>query len=422
MTDEGSSPLIEAKSGLTKASLPDAFFSCLYRAISPYRGCAHGCAYCDGRAEKYYVEGVFDRDVAVRHNAAEAIARDVARGAASLEEGAIGIGSGVTDVYQPLEARLALTRASLERMADTGQAIVVLTKNALVLRDFDLLSRFRKALVMVTVTTLDPALAATLEPGASTPAERLEVVERARGAGFFAGVMAMPLCPGLSAERASTERLFAACRDSGAQFIQPGGLTLRPGRQKEHFNAVLSEHRPDLLPLYSNLFSENRVSGMPKADARQMDEMTWWHRFLDEQKIPTHIPHAIHRELLSVPDSVFVLLCHMIELFSTRNVSTARLKKSLDRYASWLTAERTSLRRKRARACATDPFPVTRELTDRLRSLAQAPEMSKKPPIVSLAKSLETVLENERLSAFLRDVIVNNAVFDYSTLSLSAPS
>ena len=415
MPDEETLPRLEAKSGLKKASLPDPFFASFYRAISPYRGCAHGCAYCDGRAERYYVEGVFDRDVVVRHNAAEAIGRDVTRGEATLEEGAIGIGSGVTDVYQPLEARLSLTRASLERMADTGQAVVVLTKNALVLRDFDLLSRFRKALVMVTVTTLDPALASILEPGASTPAERLGVVERARKAGFHAGVMAMPLCPGLSTGRESAERLFGSCRNSGAEFIQPGGLTLRPGRQKDHFNAVLSGYRPDLLPLYSRLYSENRASGMPGPDARETGEIAEWFRYLDGERIPTRVPHSIHRELLSPPDSVFVLLCHMAELYAQREVSTARLKKSLDRYARWLADERTSLRRKRARACATDPFPVTRELTDRLVSLARGSGLSSE-------KSLDTLLDNARLASFLREVILEKKTFDYPTLSLVPPS
>ncbi len=424
MTDDATVPRLEAKSGITKASLPDPFFACLHRALSAYRGCAHGCAYCDGRAERYYVDGVFDRDVAARFNVAEAIGRDADRGFASLEEGAIGVGSGVTDVYQPLEARLALTRASLERMADTGQGIVILTKNTLILRDFDVLSRFRNALVMVTVTTLDTRLAALLEPGASSPAERLAVVESARKAGFRSGVMAMPLCPGLSAERESADRLFAACRDSGAQFIQPGGLTLRPGRQKEHFMTALSGYRPDLLPLYGDLFSENRASGMPKTGNRETEKMTRWFRVLDESGMPTKIPHSIYREHLSLPDAVFVLLCHMADLYGTRGVSTARLRASLDRYAEWLAAERTALRRKRIRPCPTDPFPLTRELTGRLVSLASEDSARREKPAVSgpdisRAKSLDDILDNERLSLFLGDVILNGAVFDYPTLSLS---
>ncbi len=424
MPDDGSVPRIEAKSGISKGSLPDPFFACLHRALSAYRGCAHGCAYCDGRAERYYVDGVFDRDVAARFNVAEAIGRDAERGFAALEEGAIGVGSGVTDVYQPLESRLALTRASLERMADTGQAVVILTKNALILRDFDLLSRFRKALVMVTVTTLDDDLAAILEPGASPPSERLAVVERARKAGFHSGVMAMPLCPALSAESDSAERLFAACRDSGAQFIQPGGLTLRPGRQKEHFLSVLSAYRPDLLPLYGDLFAENRASGMPKADALAAREMTRWFRYLDEACIPTKIPHSIYRELLSPPDAVFVLLCHMAELYANRGVSTTRLRKSLDRYSEWLANERTALRRRRVRPCPTDPFPLTRVLTERLVGLAseargRRAEPAKPETGLSQAKSLGDIIDNERLSRFLEDVILNGAVFDYSRLSLA---
>ena len=91
---------IEAKSGLSRARLPDAFLVSLYRALAPYRGCGHGCAYCDGRAERYYVDGDFERDIAVRRNLPERVALDVA---ASREYGAVCIGSGVTDVYQPAE-------------------------------------------------------------------------------------------------------------------------------------------------------------------------------------------------------------------------------------------------------------------------------------------------------------------------------
>lgn len=426
MPGEVTIPRLEAKSGIAKASLPDAFFACLHRALSAYRGCAHGCAYCDGRAERYYVEGVFDRDVAARFNVGKAIGRDVDRGVASLEEGAIGVGSGVTDVYQPLEARLALTRASLERMADTGQGIVILTKNALILRDFDLLSRFKRALVMVTVTTLDEGLSSLLEPGASPPSERLAVVERARKAGFHSGVMAMPLCPGLSTSVESTERLFAACRDSGAQFVQPAGLTLRPGRQKDHFMSAISGYRPDLIPLYEKLYSGNRPSGMPTCGRRETDEMTGWHRRLDEAGIPARIPHAVYRELLSPPDAVFVLLCHMAELYASRGVATDRLKKSLDRYAEWLASERTALRRKRVRSCGTDPFPITRALTERLVSLARAgacrPDAtpSAESP-ASRERSLDDILDNGRLASFLREVILNDAVFDYPSLALSVP-
>ncbi|MCD1653803.1 hypothetical protein K7J14_03700 [Treponema zuelzerae] len=160
---------IEAKTGLARARLPEAFLVSLYRALAPYRGCAHGCIYCDGRAEKYYVEGDFARDISVRENLPEIIARDVSAGVGAREFGAICIGSGVTDVYQGVEAELGLTRKTLEILSETGLPLVILTKSDLIQRDFDVISRFPKAVVIFTATTINAADAARLEPGASPP-------------------------------------------------------------------------------------------------------------------------------------------------------------------------------------------------------------------------------------------------------------
>ena len=104
---------IEAKTGLSKGMFPEPFLVALYRAQAPYRGCAHGCQYCDGRAEKYYVEGDFEKDICVRANLPGLVASDVAAGTAAREYGAVCIGSGVTDVYQPIERELELTRRTL---------------------------------------------------------------------------------------------------------------------------------------------------------------------------------------------------------------------------------------------------------------------------------------------------------------------
>ncbi len=225
-----------AKTGLARAALPDTFLVSLYRATAPYRGCGHGCRYCDGRAEKYYVDGDFERDIIVRENVAEAVARDVADGVALRESGAVALGSGVTDVYQPIEKELGLTRKTIEALVPTGLPIGVLTKSDLVLRDFDLFAKFPAAFVAVTITTMDERLAALLEPGAPPPEARIEVIRRARAAGFHAGIMAMPMCPGIDDDEESFARVAEAAKEAGAEFVYPGGVTLRPGRQKDFFS------------------------------------------------------------------------------------------------------------------------------------------------------------------------------------------
>ncbi len=422
---------IEAKSGISRGTLPEPFLVSLYRALAPYRGCGHGCAYCDGRAEKYFVEGIFDREIGVRFNLAERIRDDIGRGVAAKEYGAVAIGSGVTDVYQGYEGRFALTRSALEALLPSAQPIVILTKNDRIFRDFDLLSRFPQALVILTITTLDARKASLLEPGASTPARRLEAVKRAREAGFRSGVMAMPLCPGITDGEDEVRALVRECAAAGAEFVYPGGLTLRPGRQKDHFFALLAREWPGLMSTYRDLYGENRPSGAPLRQAsRELEGRL--SAILREEAMPAMIPHGVYRDLLSVPDALFVLLCHMQSLYAERGVDTGPLKAATERYGGWLAEERKALRRKRlpegsrnAESAGLfgdlnqdgptgDPeasgipkagrFPITEALEGRLRE-----------------RPFADVCGNERLGALMDRLISENGVFDYPTLSLKRP-
>jgi DNA repair photolyase len=395
--------IIEAKTAIGKGPLAEPFLVSLYRVTAPYRGCGHGCRYCDGRAEKYYVEGDFERDISVRSNLPELAAREVAQGIAAREFGAAGIGSGVTDVYQPLERELCLTRRTLEALVPAQLPIVILTKNALILRDFDILAKFPRALVIVTVTTVNGPQAALLEPGASTPAERLDVVARAKEAGFMAGVMAMPFCPGISDAADSVNALLAAAEKAGADFVYPGGLTLRPEKQKNEFLALVDESFPELRPLYDDLYRENRQSGMPLVQ-RSAPLAREWDRLLRARGMPQMIPHAVYRELLSPADSLFVLFCHMENLFSLRGVDTRPLHAATERFAEWVKEERTALRRKRITVVPSDPFPVSRILDEKFASVCKTPD--------SLAK----IIGNQKL-ARLGHEVAQGAVFDYSLLA-----
>ena len=395
---------IEAKTGLTKAIFPDAFLVSLYRAQAPYRGCGHGCTYCDGRAEKYYVEGCFERDLSVRENLPGLVSADILRGVASREYGAICIGSGVTDVYQPLEKELELTRRTLQALIPARLPVVILSKSALILRDFDLLAQFPRVLVIVTVTTTDVETAGILEPGASTPGDRLEVVRRAKEAGFFTGVMAMPLCPGISDAPEQSRALFDASRSAGADFVFPGGLTLRPGRQKDLFLAMVDERYPGLAPLYQDVYRENRPSGSPLASYAN-PVMKDWNTYLENRRIPGMIPHFVYRELLSLPDSLFVLLQHLRSLYSMKGVDTRPLVKASGLYGTWLKANRTALRRKRIAQLDSDPFPITRILTEKLVG------------ICNTQGGFGVLCGNPKLGRLVSSIVNEGACFDYPTLT-----
>ncbi len=408
---------IEAKTCLSRAPLPDAFLVSLYRALAPYRGCGHGCLYCDGRAEKYFVEGDFARDVAVRQNLAELAARDAAAGFTAREYGAICIGSGVTDVYQPIEKELGLTRRTLEQLAETGVPIVILTKNDLILRDFDILSRFPHALVIVTVTTVNGTDAARLEPGASPPDRRLAVVREAKARGFSSGVMAMPLCPGISDSDESFTAVLSAAKEAGADFVYPGGLTLRPGCQKDIFLSLIDEHYPALRPEYDELYGENRQSGMPRND-RSAEFHSRLDRLGRQHGLAQRVPFSVYRRLLAAPDALFVLFCHMEHLYSLRGVDTRPLKAATDRYAAWLSAERTALRRKRIPVVSSEPFPITRILEERFAELMAGGGGERSLAADSGSRSLAAILGNDRLASLASAVLRDGADFDYGSLTV----
>jgi DNA repair photolyase len=109
-------------------------FSGLY-GFSPYMACSHACRYCDGRAERYHVEGDFDHDIVIRENAAERLRAELPR---LREWGPICVSSGVSDPYQPIEKEKQLTRQCAEILAESNFPVIIHTKSALALNDLDL--------------------------------------------------------------------------------------------------------------------------------------------------------------------------------------------------------------------------------------------------------------------------------------------
>lgn len=188
-------------------------------SLNPYRGCVHGCAYCYARPTHEYLglnSGLdFETKILVKHAAPSLLRQFLLRPSWSPEEIAF---SGVTDCYQPAERQFALTRSCLEVALEFRQPIGVITKNALVVRDLDLLAELaalRLVNVFVSLTTLDAALARDLEPRTSAPAARLRAVRMLAEARVPVGVMTAPIIPGLN--DAEIPALLTAAREAGAR-------------------------------------------------------------------------------------------------------------------------------------------------------------------------------------------------------------
>lgn len=386
----------DVKKVLRKGSSVDSFFVGKY-SLSPYQACAHGCLYCDGRAERYWVEGEFDRDIVIRRNAAEILAAEVLK---LRERGIVFIGSGISDAYQPAEADERLMPACGRILADRGLPVTILTKSSLIGRDLDLWTEIHgKAgfLLMVSLITLDDRLRAVFEPAASPIEERIETLRAFKRRGCFIGAAAMPFLPYLADRDEDFEALASRLAEIGVDFVLPGGLTLRPGRQKDLFFDTLRRAFPDLVPRYEDLYSENRASGAPR-DAYAGERQKRAVKAFLRAGIPVVVPHRIYRGRIPVYDEIGVLIDQMTRHYADYGAAVLRLKDARDRYRVWLSERKRVFNRSR-----------------RLREEDLAGELK------TLASSAgwADFLGNAKLADFLRDVIVERRIFNEKTLRLS---
>ncbi len=215
-------------------------------SINPYRGCEHGCIYCYARPTHSFLNlspGLdFETRIVAKVNAADRLREALsARAYAPMQ---LNLGS-VTDAYQPAERRLKITRSVIEVLVEARHGFSVITKSSLIERDIDLIAPMaeqKMAAVYVSLTTLDPALARTLEPRAAAPHRRLRTIETLAQAGIPVGVSVSPLIPFLN--EPELERILQAARDAGASMAFSVVLRL-PWEVNPLFQNWLDEHVPD---------------------------------------------------------------------------------------------------------------------------------------------------------------------------------
>ncbi len=187
--------------------------------INPYRGCEHGCIYCFARPYHEYLGfscGMdFETKLMAKPDAAELLRRELASPNWKPEPIVM---SAITDIYQPIEHKLRISRGCLEVLAECGQPVTTMTKSALVLRDTDLWSRLAEmnaGRVTVTLVTLDSDLAQKLEPRASSPMARLRIIRELTAAGIPVTVNIAPVIPGLT--DVELPQIMSAVADAGAR-------------------------------------------------------------------------------------------------------------------------------------------------------------------------------------------------------------
>ncbi|WP_018248766.1 SPL family radical SAM protein [Orenia marismortui] len=365
-------------------------------SFSPYSACQHACKYCDGRAEKYYVEGDFEKDIVVRENIAELLEEELSR---TRELGIISIGSGVSDPYQPIEAEEKLMQQSAEVLAKYNLPVNIMTKSALAMRDIDIWEKINLkngVTLMVSLTFINDNLRGIFEPGASSVEERLEMLKKFKERGIYVGVLAMPFIPYISDTKKNLMSLLKKLEEIGVDFIIPGALTLRPGKQKDIFMDIIKNKFPQLLGKFKNLYRENRQSGIPIYSYRQQVDEKIDEIFM-QSSISLHLPHYLYRNQFPLYDEIYILLNHMQDLYSKRGIDISALEDSLKRYSQWLIKEKKSFNRKRNLNYTA--------LEQKLLFLIYSGELIK-------------LIKNKKMSKFIEEVVLERRTFDYIKLKL----
>ncbi len=232
-----------ARSIISRNDSPDVPFE---QSINPYRGCEHGCIYCFARPSHAYLNlspGLdFETKLFAKTNAAELLRAELARPGYRVSP--INLGAN-TDPYQPIERRYRITRQVIEVLAECRHPFTIVTKNALVERDLDLIAPMAQANLaraFISVTSLDNKLAAKLEPRASAPHRRIEAIRTLNAAGVPCGVLVAPIIPMLTDHW--LEQILQRAHDAGARMA--GYTVLRlPWELKQLVKEWLELHFPD---------------------------------------------------------------------------------------------------------------------------------------------------------------------------------
>ena len=239
-----------------------------------YRGCTHGCIYCDSRSECYHINHLFE-DIEVKENAIELLEDSLRR---KRNKCMIATGS-MTDPYMPLEEKIKMTQKAIETVYRCGFGFTVITKSSLVLRDLELLQAINskaKCVVQMTLTTYNDSLCKILEPNVAVTSERFVVLKTLRDAGIPTVVWLTPILPFINDTAENIEGILQYCIEAKVfGIICFGmGLTLRDGN-REYFYKNLDKSFPGLKEIYTKRYG-NGYSVMSPHNARLMNLFRTW--------------------------------------------------------------------------------------------------------------------------------------------------
>jgi DNA repair photolyase len=291
---------IVVKSVLSKKKRRDSWFLDEY-TLNPYEGCSMNCQYCYLRGSKYGKN--MEDTLSVKKNGLEILDRQLSYRKRKQQYGLIALASA-TDPYLKAEATWKMTQGFLRLILKHHFPVLIITRSPPVLRDVELLKAIDRsailpadlsgrlnhgAIVSFSFSTLDDKITRTLEPGAPSPAERLEAMRACKAAGLMTGMNCVPVLPFLSDSDEQLEEMILSAKSVNADYILIGGLTLfgdQPADSKTLYYKFLDRSYPDMHPSYKKLYG---IFSMPS-----MDHI----RDLDSRAEVLCVKHGVRRGIL----------------------------------------------------------------------------------------------------------------------------
>lgn len=227
-----------------------------------YKGCCHGCIYCDSRSSCYQVEN-FDI-VRGKEHELDILEQELRR---KRRKGTIGIGA-MSDTYNPFEKEQKITQGALQLIERYGYGIGIDTKSNLILRDIDIIERIARqypSIIKLTITCADDELSRIIEPYAPVSSERFKVFDELYKRNIFAGILLMPILPFINDSEENIRGIVQLAHKHHARFIYPGlGVTMRDN-QRDYLYYQLNRHFPGKMELYEQRYHNTYSCDVPDA-------------------------------------------------------------------------------------------------------------------------------------------------------------
>ena len=302
-----------AKSILLKREKIDSWFISRY-GMNLYRGCAHNCIYCDGRSERYHVDGIFGENVAVKTNAVGVLRKELSPLGkhAKLKPGYVMLGGGVGDSYQPAEKKCELTRRTLHLLHEYMWPVHILTKSTLVERDIDIIKKINQqkgAIVSFSLSSANDEVSSFFEPHVPPPSERLKTLALFKREGIPCGMFLLPVIPFITDTPEMIADTLGKAKEVGVDFVIFGGMTLKEGRQKDYFYGQIKERHPELAAKYATIYGKNEWGNAAEEYYNLINSV--FSQTAKTYKLPKRIPPALFKDILCENDLVIVMLEHL---------------------------------------------------------------------------------------------------------------